>query len=69
VLFELITYVEGQGSSLAIGVYLIKYKERKRQKELKEQQKRNKTRQPSRRTTHIACDSFPFYEPCRSYYK
>ena len=69
IIFELINNAEGQGSPIAsIGTYIIKYKERKRKEELRKQQRRNKTKQPTHHTTQIACDSFPFYTPCRYYY-
>lgn len=69
-LFELVNNVAGQGSPIAsIGTYIIKYKERKRQQALKAARKKNKARQPPRqKTSHNSDDSFPFYDPYRSYY-
>lgn len=68
-LLELISNVDGQGSPIgSIGTYIIKFKERKRQKALRKERRQNKTKKSLAKSSRVACDRFPFYESCRPYY-
>lgn len=72
-IFEFINNVEGQGSPAAsIGAYITRYKEKKRQKQIRDKQRRRPTTDRYNDSRYTGnrndCNDFLFfYEPCRYY--